>query len=188
MEGTLGMVKPWAPTFAPRGWAFCWGQLLPIAQFQALFSLLGTIYGGDGRTTFALPDLRGRVVVGQGQGPGLSSYQLGRRGGQSNVTLADAEMASHDHTVTITPTFPATTAAADQHLPGPMNSLATPTIQGRTGLPLYSTQENTEIEGAVLIGDLQLSPTGGGQAHESRQPFLALHYIICLEGIYPSRS
>lgn len=188
MEGTLGMVKPWAPTFAPRNWAFCMGQILPISQFQALHSLLGVTYGGDGRTTFALPDLRGRVVVGPRQGPGLSSYQLGQVGGQNEVTLGVAEMASHDHSLTIVPTFPASTAPADQYLPGPMSSLATPTIQGRTGLPLYSTMENTEVEGALLTGDLELSAAGGGQAHENRQPFLAIHYIICLQGLFPSRS
>jgi len=185
MEGMIGEIRLFAGNFAPRAWAFCEGQLLPINQNQALFSILGTIYGGDGRTTFALPDLRGRVALGPGHGPGLSDYRLGARGGVENVTLNATQIPSHNHTATPQLQFaqPASTAPANTPSPGPA---ANP---GTTQMPAYSNgPATTTLAAGDVTGDVQIGNTGGGLSHENRQPFLAVNYIICLQGVFPSRS
>lgn len=155
---------------APNGWADCNGQLLPISQNQALFSLLGTTYGGNGTTTFALPDMRGRVIISQGQGPGLSSYVIGEIGGSESVTLTTQQMPAHTHTVN------AVTAEGNQN--SPTNNLPADT----KGLDKeYSdTAANTTMKGTMI------SPAGGSQPHENRPPFVTLRCIIALQGIYPS--
>ena len=189
MNGTLGVVQPWAPNFAPRNWTFCEGQLLPIVNYTALFSLLGTTYGGDGRTTFGLPDLRGRVVVGAGQGPGLSSTILGQKRGFNDVTLNTAQMPAHNHAVSVGSSLGAQSGNANQHQPGAGSVLAAPTVQGTPGTLLYSTQAaDTDVQGAGLTGSLGLGNMGGGGSHENRQPYLVLRYIICLAGTFPSRN
>ncbi|CAM3578870.1 phage tail protein [Nocardioides zeicaulis] len=153
-------------TFAPQGWAWCNGQLLPISQNTALFSLLGTFYGGDGKSTFALPDLNGRVALGQGQGPGLSGYGLGEQAGAAQVTLLPSEMPAHAHT----------TAAVNGSGASPSPAVAVPAT-GEAPL-LHSSGSTTN----------PLSPVGGGQPHNNLQPYLTLHYAIALQGVFPPRG
>ncbi len=157
--------------FAPQGWALCNGQLLPISQNQALFSLLGTTYGGDERTTFALPDMQSRVPVCPGQGPGLSSYAEGQAGGAETVTLAAAQMPGHTHPVK------ASSGAADSSQPGG-RALARSASHIYTAKPDASTVMNVD-----MLGD-----AGGSQPHENTQPYLAVNFCIALAGIFPARN
>jgi microcystin-dependent protein len=151
--------------FAPRSWAFCNGQLLPISQNTALFALIGTFYGGDGKTTFALPNLQGRTPIGAGQGPGLSDYSIGESGGAATVTLVPSELPVHTHTVQ------AATDPASGGSPGNTDVLA--------GGVLYGTAQNL----------VPMDPIGApAQPHNNRQPFLTLNFCICLQGIFPSRN
>jgi microcystin-dependent protein len=167
-EPFIGQVMMIGFTFAPRGWALCDGQILPIAQNTALFSLLGTTYGGNGTTTFALPDLRGRVPIHAGQGPGLSPYTLGQVGGAEQVTLLANQMPAHNHSLS------ATNAEASLTLPG--------------GQLLAQSREVTYGSGApVAMNPQSIGQAGGSQPHENRQPYLTINFIIALEGIYPSR-
>ena len=172
VETFLGEIRMFAGNFAPTGWAFCQGQLLPIAQNQALFSLLGTTYGGDGRTTFALPDLRGRVPVGFGQGPGLSNRVIGEQFGSELVTLNINQMPSHNHTVN------AVTSEGNQNLP--TNSLPANT---KTLDKEYSDANANTTMKATMV-----NPTGGSQPFGVSQPSLGVNFIIALQGIYPSRN
>ena len=172
VETFLGEIRMFAGNFAPTGWAFCQGQLLPIAQNQALFSLLGTTYGGDGRTTFALPDLRGRVPVGFGQGPGLSNRVIGEQFGSELVTLNINQMPSHNHTVN------AVTTEGNQNLP--TNSLPANT---KTLDKEYSDANANTTMKATMV-----NPTGGSQPFGVSQPSLGVNFIIALQGIYPSRN
>jgi microcystin-dependent protein len=176
MEAFIGSIILFAGNFAPNGWQLCQGQLLPISQNAALFSLLGTFYGGNGVSTFALPDLRGRVPVGQGQGPGLSSYDIGEVGGVENVTLLSTQMPAHNHLVN------ASNTAADQGAPGG-NFLAeiVDAVSG-AATPIYTATSNAQMNPTAI------SLAGGNQPHQNLSPFLCLNYIICLNGIYPSRS
>ncbi len=168
MEPFLGQIQAFGFNFAPRGWAFCNGQLLPIAQNTALFSLLGTIYGGDGRTTFALPDLRGRVSMQFGTGPGLSSYSIGEKGGAEQITLITSQMPSHNHSAN------AAAEEADQNKPAG-NTLASSQI--------YKTINPDATLNAGTIGN-----TGGNLPHPNIQPFLIINWCIALQGIFPSRN
>lgn len=171
-EPFIGEIRMFGGDYAPRGWALCDGQLLPITSNEALFSLLGTIYGGDGRTTFGLPDLRGRVPVQQGTGPGLPSVAIGSRSGSETVALTPPELPSHSHTLAAT-TDPATENAPNENL------LAK---QARFGPALYAEPGST-----VALGDT-VGPTGDGEPHENMQPFAVVNFIIALVGIFPSRS
>jgi microcystin-dependent protein len=166
-EPFLGQLMLVPYNFAPRGWALCNGQILPIAQNTALFSLLGTTYGGNGQTTFALPDLRGRVPISSGQGPGLSSYDLGEVGGVEAVTLNNNEMPAHQHGVNAN--------SGDPNDSSPQNSFP-------AGSGSYNTAANTTMN-QNMVGI-----SGGSQPHENRQPYLTLNWIIALEGIFPSRN
>jgi microcystin-dependent protein len=159
----IGEIRQFAGNFAPRGWAFCNGQILAIAQNQALFSLLGTTYGGDGRVTFALPDLRGRVPLHFSQ-----AHPLGQAGGAETVTLAAAQMPAHTHAV------PVGAGAADSTQPAG-NLPATARVQ-------------TYAQGAPVPMGAGLDLAGGGQPHENMGPFLAVSFIIALEGIFPARN
>ena len=172
MEGYIGQVILFAGNFAPRTWAFCDGQLLAINQNQALFSIIGTIYGGDGRTTFALPDLRGRVAIGPRNGPGLSDYRQGARGGLETVTLNQTQIPSHTH--------PAALATAS----GPADD---PQAAGRY-LASGRVDVYSQTPGGPSLAGLTVGNTGGNQSHENRMPYLALNYVICLQGIFPSRA
>lgn len=186
----IAEIKLFAGNFAPRDWAFCHGQLLSISSNTALFSLLGTMYGGDGRTSFGLPDLRGRAFVGQGHGPGLTSRVQGQKSGFETASISEAQMASHTHTVTHGSTdLGAQTANGDVIAPSPSVAVATPTIQNNPGLTIFSTSaSDTVIEGGAMSGPLDLADTGSGQTHENMMPFIALNYIIALNGTYPSRG
>lgn len=190
MEPFLSMIILWAPNFAPRGWAFCAGQLLPIAQNTALFSLLGTTYGGNGQTTFALPDFRGRVPIGAGQGPGLSSYDLGQASGSETIILTPNQMPSHTHAAAMTVTVSASNATATSNVPvagtNTLGALADPS----TGSPILAYNNaapNIPLNmGGVVNGTIQ--PAGGSQPFPIIQPYLVINYILAMEGIFPSRS
>lgn len=166
----VGEVMMFAGNFAPQGWADCNGQLLPISQNDALFSLIGTTYGGDGIQTFALPDLRGRTPVHAGSGPGMSTRTLGETGGSESVTLSAAQMPSHTHTLRAA-------AAASTGTPGSTVALAQ-----TSGAKVYRAPSNPATMGNGLAS------AGGGQPHDNRQPYLGVRFIMALEGIYPSRN
>jgi len=169
-EPFLGEIRVFGFNFAPVGWAFCQGQLLPIAQNTALFSLLGTTYGGDGIQTFALPDLRSRVPVGFGQGPGLSSYVLGQQSGTENVTLTQVQMPQHSHTVQANDSPGTATRPAGG-------------VLARTGAGTYATS----TDGTTMLTNM-VSGSGGSQPHTNLQPLLGINFCIALQGIFPSRS
>ena len=158
-------------TFPPRGWAFCNGQILSIAQNTALFTLLGTTFGGDGQTTFALPDLRGRVPISAGQAPGLDNYALGQVGGVESVTLVTNEIPSHTHTA-VADAGNGTSDAPAAHLPA----------RNVAGVPEYGINANASLSSQAI------APTGGGQPHTNLQPYLTMNYIIALVGIYPTQN
>ncbi|MDN3671082.1 tail fiber protein [Echinicola jeungdonensis] len=194
MEEFIGVIKLFAGNFAPRGWAFCEGQLMSISQNTALFSILGTTYGGDGRTTFALPDLRGRVPIGPGRGPGLSDYREGAKGGSETNTLTILNMPAHNHAAVVNE-FRANIMASNQEgteeTPGTNGAatLAASTNGGR-GIDIYNSDApnvalNTGTDGSanVTIGN-----TGGSQPINNVQPYTAINYIICMQGIFPPRG
>jgi microcystin-dependent protein len=168
----LGEIIMFGGNFAPRGWATCSGQILPIAQNTALFSILGTTYGGNGQTTFALPDMRGRVPTHFGQGPGLSSYSLGEQGGSESGTLNINQMPPHTHAFA-QPCVDddATVSSASGKVPAnaPNNIYAAPS-------------------GSATMAGGNTGIAGGGQPHDLRQPYLCVNFIIALEGIFPSRN
>jgi microcystin-dependent protein len=166
-EPFLSEIKLVSFSYPPRGWAFCDGQLLPINQNQALFSLLGTTYGGDGRTTFALPDLRGRTPIHMGAG-----FTLGQRGGETSHTLTIGELPQHAHQVN------ATTATATTGTPSNSVMLAT-----STGANAYQSPQNL-----VAMDPTADSMVGGSQPHENQQPYMTLAFCIALQGIFPSRN
>ena len=179
MEPFLGQIIMVGFNFAPRGWAMCNGQLLSIAQNSALFALLGTTYGGDGQTTFALPDLRGRCAIGMGQGPGLTNYTQGEKGGVENVTLIQTQMPSHTHALAASST--------DGTVSDPTNAvIANNQVTIERGNTVPASAFNPGPPNAVMSPQA-IQPTGGNQSHENRQPYLAMNYIIALEGIFPSR-
>ena len=177
MEGYMAQILMFAGNFAPKSWAFCQGQLLSISSNSALFSLLGTTYGGDGRTTFGLPDFRGRIPVGTGDGPGLSDYQLGQRAGTESTTLTVAQMPSHSHQVTpqlVVSTGNGTTDEPDGN------------VLAGTSTPTYApaTSANGKLAGLSATE----TPAGGSQPFSIVQPYLAMNFVICIYGIFPSRS
>ncbi|NQX78657.1 tail fiber protein [Gilvibacter sp.] len=182
MEPFLGQIQCVGFTFAPVGWAKCEGQLLAIASNSALFALLGTIYGGDGRTTFALPDLRGRVAIHSGSGPGLPSYSIGQRSGTATTTLSLANLPSHTHTGVLN----ASGANADTSAPFTGASLATPGQQsGRSFVPSLGFNSATPDQ---ALNGLSIGAAGGSTAFNNMQPYLTVTWIIALTGIFPSRS
>lgn len=167
-EPFIGQIQMFGFNFPPRGWALCDGQLLPIAQNTALFSLLGTTYGGDGRTTFGLPDLRGRAALHFGTGPGLGPRPIGAKGGSELETLTIGQMPPHQHSLN------AHSEAADQQKPE-NNVLA-------SAMTYHAVPADVQMAGASI------GQTGGGQAHNNMQPFLVINFCIALTGIFPSRS
>jgi microcystin-dependent protein len=184
MEGFIGEIRIFAGNFAPRSWAFCEGQLLAISQNNALFSILGTTYGGDGRTTFALPDLRGRVPVGFGNGPGLTDRRLGAKGGTEQNTLNATQIPSHNHNVAVLTANTATSASPENAFPAPISGRATTTPPANMQATGYGTGTDLNMgAGTVTFGN-----TGGNQPLENRQPYIPIYYIIALFGTYPSRS
>jgi len=177
----LGQLMLVPYNFAPQGWSNCDGQLLAISQFSALFSLLGCTYGGDCRTTFALPDLRGRVPLHTGTGPGLPNYPLGAQGGSTTVTLTNQQIPSHTHTAS--GTVQATSNPAEAFDPGG-NILAQ---DAGTGIATYIDQAPDQPMRAGNVA-VTVNADGGGQSHNNMQPYLTLRWIIALQGIYPSRN
>jgi microcystin-dependent protein len=171
MDPFLGQIQAFGFNFAPRGWAFCNGQLLPISQNQALFALLGTTYGGNGTTTFALPDLRGRSIVHFGQGPGLSPLSQGQVWGQDRVTLLPTNMPAHNHPVSVA----VNTASGEES--ASTNYIASHAL-AFSEVPAGS---------AVLKGVTSVS-AGGGQPFSNRNPYLGIYVCIALQGIFPSRQ
>lgn len=166
----LGEIKLVPFNYAPKGWALCNGQTLPIAQNQALFALLGTTYGGNGQTTFQLPNLQSVTVVGYGNGNGLSPYAWGQTFGTAGVTLTEAELAPHNHKLAVSPATGTAASPADAYLAGAA-ALGTPYDPGTAGVMPNAIKANV-----------------GGQAHDNNQPYLVLNYAIALQGIFPSRN
>jgi microcystin-dependent protein len=169
-EPFLAEVRMVGFNFAPRGWAFCDGQILPINQNQSLYSLLGTTYGGDGRTSFALPDIRGRVPIHVGQSDGGQNHTLGQKSGEETHTLAANEMPQHSHVAQAT-----NNPSADDN---PTNR-----VLGQAGTSVYAAHTTS-----VAMGSSMVANVGGGQAHENMQPYLAVNYCIALQGLFPSRN
>ncbi len=172
MEPFLGQIMPVGFNFNPRGWAMCNGQLLPIAQYTALFSLLGTTFGGDGRTTFALPDLRGRSIRHVGSGAGLNPTTWGQRGGSNNVVLTVANIPSHNHSVT----------AGKEGIGSGPTTTAAGSYMGNADDQNYRTAAGTSAM-ANMVGN-----TGAGQSFNVDSPYLGIYVNIALTGIFPSRS
>lgn len=187
MEPFIGMIVMFGGNFAPRGWAKCDGTLLSISQYQALFSILGTTYGGDGRTTFALPGLRGRVPMHYGQGPGLSNHPLGQKSGVEHVTLNTNQIPSHSHVATVT--------AANLNVVREDGNTAEPAGAALANVSPDTTMaynNSTAPDATAKAGSISVavtnSNTGGNQDHTNMQPYLVVNFIIALEGTYPSRN
>jgi microcystin-dependent protein len=174
-EPLIGSIAMFAGNFAPRGYALCQGQLLSIAQNTALFSILGTTYGGNGQTTFGLPDLRGRFPVGQGQGPGLPNIDLGELAGSSSVTLTSNQMPMHNHLIACDGN------ASSQ--PSPANA-----FPGFGGDAITPTNIYSAGPANATMNPQAVSPAGGGQPVNVTNPFLGINFIIATEGIFPSRN
>jgi microcystin-dependent protein len=170
-EPFIGQIMLFGGNFAPKGWAFCDGSLLAIRTNTALFSILGTTYGGDGIQTFALPDLRGRAAIGAGNGPGLTPRALGETAGEENHTLISPEMPAHNHVVSV----------------GASNN---PPSAGRPigAVPAAGQFYDAAANAAGSLGAVTCTNTGGNQAHNNMQPYLVLNYIIALQGVFPSRN
>jgi len=167
----IGEIRMFAGNFAPRGWAFCDGQLLAVSQNDALFSLFGTVYGGDGRTTFGLPELRGRIPIHAGSGPGLTTRRLGAKGGAETVTLTTNQLAGHSHTLRASGDIAGSAS--------PQDSL----LAKSTNIDLYSGDSPDVSLASSSIGNV-----GGSQDHANLMPYLCVHFIVSLFGIYPSRN
>ena len=167
----VGEIRMFAGNFAPAGWMFCEGQLLPISENETLFVLIGTTYGGDGQSTFALPDLRGRLPIHQGTGPGLSTFQLAETGGAEEITLTVQQIPAHTHP------FTASTNASQDTSPAGK-------VLGQTNGPLMFIQDTPDSN----MSPQAISPVGGSQPHTNFQPYLCVDFIISLFGIFPPPS
>lgn len=183
MDATfIGEVRQFAGNFAPRNWSFCEGQLLPISQNTALFSILGTIYGGDGRSTFALPDLQGRTPYGSsnmGPSAGTPTIRLGQKGGVESVTLNQTQLPYHNHSSVAQVKFsslPATSTSPDNR------------NWAGEGIKNYTTSDIVDVDMSADSVEATLANTGGNSPHNNMNPFIVLNYIIALQGPYPSRS
>ena len=167
----IGEIRVFGFNFAPVNWAFCHGQLVPIDQFDALFTLIGTTYGGDGVTTFALPDMRGRIPIHQGQGTGLSPYTIGQIAGTESVTLTTQQLPSHGHSLLASVSGTRTTA--------PTNN-----VLGSGEADIY----NRDTTATLAASSSAVATSGGGQPHANIQPSLGVNFCICVFGIFPSRN
>ncbi len=172
MDPFVAEIRIFPFNFAPKGWAFCNGQILPLSQNTALFSLLGTTYGGDGKSNFALPDLQGCTVMHPGQGAGLSLHDLGETGGSETVTLLESEIPSHSHALRVINDVGEDRTPADE------------VLARSTGGALYSTG----ISNLVTLSDNALTSAGGDQPHNNLMPYLTLNFCIALQGVYPPRT
>jgi microcystin-dependent protein len=172
MDPFVAEIRIFPFNFAPKGWAFCDGQILPLSQNTALFSLLGTTYGGDGKSNFALPDMQGNAPMHPGQGPGLSLHDLGETGGSETVSLLESEIPGHSHNITAS-----SQDGLDSH---PVNNFLAQGI----GINLYVNAGTTPVN----MNDNSLSPAGGDQPHNNMQPYLTLNFCIALQGVFPPRT
>lgn len=180
MEGTIAEIRMFAGNFAPLNWAFCSAQVISISQNTALFSLLGTTFGGNGQTTFALPDFRGRVAVGTGTGPGLPTIILGQMAGAATVTLLTSNMPAHNHTITGTVSMVAN---------GGTDGLTDdPAGRRLAGANIYTNFNNEPATMTPLQTNLTVGVNGGSQPFSIMPPYLGMNYIICMFGIFPSRN
>lgn len=184
MDPFIAQIMMFAGNFAPRGWAFCDGQLLAISQNTALFSLLGTTYGGDGRTTFGLPDLRGRAPIHAGHGPGLSSRQLGQKTGTESNVLNQLQMPSHTHNATSTAEIALQVSSEIGEESSPVNQY----LAAGSNIYVDSPTTNNNLAGAVATVSTIVAPNGQSSPINNMQPILVMNYIIALQGIFPSRS
>ncbi len=175
MDPFVAEIRIFPFNFAPKGWAFCDGQILPLSQNTALFSLLGTTYGGDGKSNFALPNMQGNVPMHPGQGPGLSLHDLGETGGSDTVTLLESEIPAHSHTMMSLP------APADRTAPVG-NCIAR--VQGTSGPYVPASPAPAPAQ----MADNAVAPAGGDQPHNNLQPYLTLNFCIALQGVYPPRT
>jgi microcystin-dependent protein len=203
-EPFIGEIRMVGFNFAPRGWAFCQGQLVSIAQNTALFSLLGTLYGGNGQTTFGLPDLRGRSPVGMGQGPGLSTITQGEVGGTENVTLLSSQMPAHNHlvqpataTVAVSGPVAVPVSTTSANVGSPANAVpAAPSSGGRPFAIYNSAQSGSDtlapfdvsLSGSANIPGNETGVAGSSMPAEIRNPYIGINFVIAMEGIFPSRS
>lgn len=174
-EPMLASLCVFAGNFAPRGWALAQGQIMTISNNTALYSLLGTTYGGNGQTTFALPDTRGRAVIGAGQGPGLTHYQLGQTGGVEQVILTEAQL-------------PAIRPTATVHALGSAGNSDNPGNHVWASVGRQNIYSDTAPNVTMSPGAVSIEPIGGGQPHENRSPYIAMNWIIATQGMYPSRD
>jgi len=172
MDPFVAEIRIFPFNFAPKGWAFCDGQILPLSQNTALFSLLGTTYGGDGKSNFALPNFQGSAPMHPGQGPGLSLHDLGETGGSETVSLLESEIPSHSHAHTV--------SAADAQTGSPTGQLFASGI----GIGMYTSPPGP----LTPLSDNALAPAGGDQPHNNMQPYLTLNFCIALQGVYPPRT
>ncbi|MBN2773644.1 MAG: tail fiber protein [Prolixibacteraceae bacterium] len=175
MDGYLGEVKLFAGNYPPAGWVYCQGQILAIAQYQALYSVVGTTYGGNGTTSFGIPNLCGRVPLGPGTGTGLTPHVIGQGGGHERVALTTNDLPAHNHSVKCD-----TTSSLAQSSNDPEGRIPAKTTSGNA----YGTSETGNPE---MKADM-INNTGGNQSHENMQPWLCINYIMCVEGMYPPRS
>jgi microcystin-dependent protein len=183
VDAYTGEIRLFAGGYAPEGWLACNGALLSIQTYAPLYSLIGTIYGGDGQTTFALPDLRGRVPIGQGQGPGLTPRTIGGQSGSETVTLTLAQLPSHNHTVN------ATSAAASTQTPGPTVNLAATTAPAAFYLTKLPSPEKPALLNDATVGKVGgISGSANTNPHENMMMTFALTYIICTNGLFPTRN
>lgn len=200
-EPFLGEIMIWAPNFAPRGWAFCQGQLLAISTNTALFSLLGTTYGGNGTTTFALPNLQGRTIMGQGQSPGGSNYTIGQTAGTENVTLTIAQMPMHTHAANFTPTPGSASVGvsanqAQTHTPSASNNILGAPYDPNNAAALYGFINQANAGTLVNLGGVSVTgggtvtvgPAGSSLPVSVMQPYQVLNFAIALQGVFPSRD
>jgi len=179
MDGTIGEIRQFAANFAPRNWAFCNGQTIAIRSNTALFSIIGTYYGGDGQTTFKLPDFGGRVAIGTGQGNGLSEYVLGESSGSNSIALTTLNLPSHSHVTSATVSIPAYSDEGDANTPNGNILAAKPSM--------YSAEDGDTNMKAVTY-NVTVNPVGSGQPLSITQPSIGMNYIICLFGDFPPRS
>jgi microcystin-dependent protein len=202
MEPYMGQIQAFGFNFAPRGWSTCSGQIIPISQNSALFSLLGTTYGGNGQNSFGLPDLRGRSGISFGQGPGLSFYQIGEVGGTENTTLTISNMPQHNHaatttavtgTVNVTATLQANSAVGSNSLPATGNYLAG--LAGKSGFYATTAGTTVDLAGVNASGtftgstpNVTIGINGGSQPFSNLTPFLALNFCIAMTGVFPTRN
>lgn len=202
MQGTIGEVRMFAANFAPMNWALCQGQILPIQQNTALFSILGTYYGGDGIRTFALPDLRGRSIAGVGQGQGLSFYNIGEQNGTETVTLISSNLPAHNHIATVaagtggsgTLTLNGVNGVSGQVAPGGnllgQDSSQTVSLYASSGTVGAMNAESVTVSNVKgpQLSVVNLNPAGGSTPHDNIQPSLVVNYVICLSGVFPVRN